>query len=268
MGLEEGLSQSVHTIQLATVTGSSVSTWLNWSRVTSGAWAYCKKKAQSCTEITVRSQRCNEAQKNGAKMCFTRKSSLLRINKLEFPSWLSKSDCYSWGCLQVWSLVLLSGLRIQHCLELSAGCRGGSDLALLWLRCRPVTTGQIRFLAWEPPYAAGAALKSKKKEKQKKKEIIIIINKLFYSFFQLIWQVIMDSALQNYWLFISKCPSDSIQFWSSMLAQISLLHYMYWKSLCISVPSARISLLPASWTLQDSGTWTNDGILILYQILY
>ena len=37
--------------------------------------------------------------------------------------------------------------------------RHGSDLTLLWL---------IGLLAWEPPYAAGAALKSKKKKKKKK----------------------------------------------------------------------------------------------------
>ena len=38
-------------------------------------------------------------------------------------------------------------------------CRCDSDLALLWLWCRPVTTSQIGPLAWEPPYATGAALK-------------------------------------------------------------------------------------------------------------
>ena len=31
------------------------------------------------------------------------------------------------------------------------------DLALLWLWCRLVATAPIRLLAWEPPYAAGAA---------------------------------------------------------------------------------------------------------------
>ena len=37
------------------------------------------------------------------------------------------------------------------------------DLALLWLWRRPAATALIRSLAWEPPYAASAALKSKKK---------------------------------------------------------------------------------------------------------
>ena len=31
------------------------------------------------------------------------------------------------------------------------------DPALLWLWCRPVATAPIQLLAWEPPYAAGAA---------------------------------------------------------------------------------------------------------------
>ena len=37
------------------------------------------------------------------------------------------------------------------------GCRRCSDPALLWLWPRPVATAPIRPLAWEPPYAAGAA---------------------------------------------------------------------------------------------------------------
>ena len=43
----------------------------------------------------------------------------------------------------------------------------GSDLALLWLWCRPMVTGP---LAWELPYATGAALGRKKKTGKKKKK--------------------------------------------------------------------------------------------------
>ena len=39
------------------------------------------------------------------------------------------------------------------------GRRRGSDLALPWLWCRPAATALIGPLAWEPPHAAGAALK-------------------------------------------------------------------------------------------------------------
>ena len=48
------------------------------------------------------------------------------------------------------------------------GRRGGSDPALLWLRCRPAATAPIKPLAWDPPYAMGEALKRKKKKKKKK----------------------------------------------------------------------------------------------------
>ena len=46
------------------------------------------------------------------------------------------------------------------------GRKLASDPALLWLRRRLVATASIRPLAWEPPYAAGAALKKDKKTKQ------------------------------------------------------------------------------------------------------
>ena len=41
-----------------------------------------------------------------------------------------------------------------------------SDLALLWLWHRPVAVALIRPLAWEPSYAAGAALKRQKDKKK------------------------------------------------------------------------------------------------------
>ena len=44
--------------------------------------------------------------------------------------------------------------------------RRGSDLALLWLRRRQAATAPIRPLAWELPYATGAALKRPKKKKK------------------------------------------------------------------------------------------------------
>ena len=48
------------------------------------------------------------------------------------------------------------------------------DLVFLWLWCKPVATALIRPLAWEPPYAAGAALKTKTKDKLKKKKKLTI----------------------------------------------------------------------------------------------
>ena len=45
---------------------------------------------------------------------------------------------------------------------------------LLWLWRRPKTTASIRSLAWEPPYAASAALEKEKRPKKqtKKKELL------------------------------------------------------------------------------------------------
>ena len=50
------------------------------------------------------------------------------------------------------------------------GCRHGLDLALLWLWCRLAAVALIRPLAWEPPCAAGVALKRQKTKKKKKEE--------------------------------------------------------------------------------------------------
>ena len=46
--------------------------------------------------------------------------------------------------------------------------RCSSDLTLLWLWCRPAAVALTGPLAWERPFATGAALKSKKKEEKKK----------------------------------------------------------------------------------------------------
>ena len=54
------------------------------------------------------------------------------------------------------------------------GRRRGSDPELLWLWCRLVATTRIRPLAWEPPYATGAALE---KAKKKKKVLIAAVAK-------------------------------------------------------------------------------------------
>ena len=45
--------------------------------------------------------------------------------------------------------------------------RCSSDLALLRLWHRPEAVAPSGTLAWEPPYAAGVALKSKKRKKEK-----------------------------------------------------------------------------------------------------
>ena len=41
----------------------------------------------------------------------------------------------------------------------------------MWLWCRLAAVAPIRPLAWEPPYAAGAALKSKKEKRKRTQEL-------------------------------------------------------------------------------------------------
>ena len=48
------------------------------------------------------------------------------------------------------------------------GHRHDLDLAWLWLWYRPAATALILPLAWEPPYAAGEALKKDKRQKKEK----------------------------------------------------------------------------------------------------
>ena len=45
------------------------------------------------------------------------------------------------------------------------GCRRGSDPELLSLWCRPAATALIGPLAWEPPYAMGAAQEVENKQR-------------------------------------------------------------------------------------------------------
>ena len=61
------------------------------------------------------------------------------------------------------------------------GGRHGSDPALLWLWRRPVATAPIRPLAWEPPYAEGAAQEMAKRQQQQQKETEITNQDVLYS---------------------------------------------------------------------------------------
>ena len=51
------------------------------------------------------------------------------------------------------------------------GCRRGSDPVLLWPWNRPAATAPISPLAWEPPYATGAALEKANQKKEKKMDL-------------------------------------------------------------------------------------------------
>ena len=56
--------------------------------------------------------------------------------------------------------------------ELWCGSQTQLDPALLWLWHRPVAIALIGPLAWESPYARGAALEKEKKKKKKKNLLV------------------------------------------------------------------------------------------------
>ena len=53
-------------------------------------------------------------------------------------------------------------------IAMSCGHRRGLDLALLWLWCRLAAVAPIQPLTWEPPCAAGGALKETKRQNKTK----------------------------------------------------------------------------------------------------
>ena len=59
------------------------------------------------------------------------------------------------------------------------GRRRGSDPGLLWLWCRPAAIAPIRPLAWEPPYAADAALNRQKEDPPQKNIYICHTNQRY-----------------------------------------------------------------------------------------
>ena len=70
------------------------------------------------------------------------------------------------------------------------GCRRGSDPALLWLWHRPAAIAPIRPLAWEPPYAAGAAQEMAKRQEKKKKKNPKNQAKRIFLALQLTWLIV------------------------------------------------------------------------------
>ena len=57
-------------------------------------------------------------------------------------------------------------------------CSRGLDPTMLWLLRAPKAVAWIQPLAWEPPYALGAALKKQKKKKKKKKSQISMVSEV------------------------------------------------------------------------------------------
>ena len=113
------------------------------------------------------------------------------------------------------------------------GRRHGSDLALLWLWCRPVATAPIRPLAWEPPYAMGVAVEKDKKTKKKKNTCTPMFTVALFTIAKT-WQQL-------------KCPSTDE--WTKTMWYIHIMEYYSAKKKNEVMPFA------ASWVkTRDSPT--------------
>ena len=80
--------------------------------------------------------------------------------------------------MQVHPLASLSRLRIQCCHELwcRLQTRHGSQVAVKWSRL--VAGAPVSPLAWELPYAIGAALKTQRTKKKKKSLLLLVAQQL------------------------------------------------------------------------------------------
>ena len=99
--------------------------------------------------------------KNYAFKIFFFKKILYRVLIMVQQKWIRLGTMRLW----VWPLASLSKLRIGIAVSCGVGHRLSSDLVLLWLWYRAAAVAPFRPLAWEPPYAAGVALKRPKKKK-------------------------------------------------------------------------------------------------------
>jgi len=89
------------------------------------------------------------------------------------------------------------------------GCRRGSDLVLLWLWRRPAAIAPIGPLAWESPYAVGAALEKAKRQKKK----IIIDLQCCVSFRCKVIQLKLNICVCVYMYIYGDTFSDSFPSW-------------------------------------------------------
>ena len=78
----------------------------------------------------------------------------------------------SLGTMRLWvqCLTTLSGLRIRCCHSCGVGCGRSLDPALLWPWRGLVAATLIGPLAWEPPYAGGAALEKAKRQRERERK--------------------------------------------------------------------------------------------------
>ena len=111
------------------------------------------------------------------------------------------------------------------------GCRHGSDPSLLWLWHRLAATASIQPLAWEPPYAMGAALEKKKITK------IVLIYGLYY--------VEVCSLYATFWSLYHK--------W--MLNFIKSFFHDYWDDHMVFILQFISALYHTDWFVDTKKSW-------------
>ena len=120
------------------------------------------------------------------------------------------------------------GQGSNFALSSGVGHRHGSDPTLLWLWRRLADLAPIQSLAWELPYATGAALKSKKEKKEKNKYLITNVESLVLSY---ALRLVVEKAL--YYKMVKEptssieggCPAliDDFERWKPTLCFVMLL---------------------------------------------
>ena len=116
------------------------------------------------------------------------------------------------------------------------GPRRGLDLALLWLWRRPAATAPTRPLAWEPPYAAAAALKRQKKRKNSVPQTSKILRKIQNFNYHIILEIKVNQATSQILLIKNWCWHTLKRFhWVNMdFIEVVLklrnpyFHHNYW----------------------------------------
>ena len=91
------------------------------------------------------------------------------------------------------------GNRSGIAMSCGVGYRCGSDPTLLWLWCRPAPIAPFQPLAWELPYAMGAALKKKRQKKKRlfSKSMIFFPVEMFIC---AVYQIPVISDIIDLWL--------------------------------------------------------------------
>ena len=170
----------------------------------------------------------------------------------EFLSWLSslRTQLVSMR-IWIWSLALLSVLRIWRCCELwcRSQMRLGSCVARLW--CKLAATAPTWPLAWEPPYALSAALKRQKTKKY-----------IFFFWSSLMVQQVKDPALSLLWLGFNPWPGNSHMPWSwpknyfSLALILSIIAFIIHIPLSVDSRNEEMSFLMFQILVSKSKNWS------------